>query len=182
MAAVQNAGLALDWAARTLGLTWPQLITAARATPPGANGVSFLPFLTGERGGIADATSRAAWLGLQASTTRQDLARAAVEAMIFVVRRGAELLGPIGPTVRLTGGGGRDPLVRQLLADSLGVEVRRTELRSASATGAAMLAAQGVGTALAVPAAEGMAALPRRDDALDESYGHWCGRVRAAVA
>jgi xylulokinase len=182
MAAVQNAGLALDWTARLLGLRWPQLIAAAAATAAGAGGVSFLPFLTGERGGFAGPTSRGSWLGLQASTTREDLARAAVEAMVFVVRRAAELLGPIGPTVRLTGGGGREPLIRQLLADCLGVEVHRTEVRSASATGAALLAARAVGTPLAVRPAGGGAVPPRTDEALDESYRRWCDRLGAADA
>ncbi|PZF97022.1 FGGY-family carbohydrate kinase [Micromonospora deserti] len=182
MAAVQNAGLALDWAGFVLGLSWPELVAAAQESPAGAGGVSFLPFLTGERGGLAGPASRGAWLGLQASTTRAELARAALEAMVFAVRRSAELLGPIGPAVRLTGGGGRETLVRQLLADCLGVEVRRTEIRSASATGAAILAARGAGVRLAVPGRESPPVAPRDDPALEEAYRRWCERLPAADA
>ena len=200
MAAVQNAGLALDWAIRVLGLSWPELVAAVRSTPAGAGGVSFLPFLTGERGGLARPTSHGGWLGLRAGTSRAELARAALEAMVFVVRRAAELLGPVGPAVRLTGGGGREPLVRQLIADSLGVLVLRTEVRSASATGAAALAAQAVGTPLAVrPSSQASttptatiepatitepAAIiePRPNEALDESYRRWRDRIPAADA
>jgi xylulokinase len=58
MAAVQNAGLALDWVRRLLGLDWPDLLAMAARVPAGAGGVSFLPFLTGERGGIAPVDSR----------------------------------------------------------------------------------------------------------------------------
>ncbi|MEJ3744717.1 FGGY family carbohydrate kinase [Actinomycetes bacterium KLBMP 9797] len=177
MAAVQNAGLALDWVARTLGLDWPELVAAATAVPAGARGVSFLPFLTGERGGIADPSSRGGWWGLTAATSRADLARAAVEAMIFTVRRAAELLGPLGPAVRLTGGGGREPLVRRLLADALGVPVRRIEVRSASATGAAMLAARATGVRLIPKRAESPEVAPRANPALEDAYERW----RAAI-
>ena len=49
MAAVQNAGLALDWVMTVLGLSWEDLVTVLSAPAP-RRGVSFLPFLTGERG------------------------------------------------------------------------------------------------------------------------------------
>ena len=45
----------------------------------------------------------------------------------------------------MTGGGVRAPFVRRLLADALGRPVRRVAVRSATAVGAAMLAARGVG-------------------------------------
>jgi xylulokinase len=177
MAAVQNAGLALDWAGRILGLTWAELVAAAGGVPAGAGGVSFLPFLTGERGGLAGPASRGGWLGLQASTGRANLARAAVEAIIFAVRQAAELLGPPGGTVLLTGGGGREPLIQQLLADALGVVVRRVEVRSASATGAAVLASGGT----VVPhRIEDTRVEPGANEPLAEAYARWCARVPAA--
>ena len=94
----------------------------------------------------------AAWLGLDQATTRDDLARAALEALVFTVRRAVELL-PAAPAsaagpVCLTGGGGREPALQQLLADVLGREVQRVEVRSSSATGAAVLAARGTGGVL----------------------------------
>ena len=95
MAAVQNAGLALDWVMTVLGLSWADLVTVL-STPAPRHGVSFLPFLTGERGALAQPDSRAAWLGLDQATTRDDLARAALEALVFTVRRAVELL-PAAP-------------------------------------------------------------------------------------
>ncbi len=180
MAAVQNAGLALDWAGRMLGLSWPELVAAAQVTPPGAGGVTFLPFLTGERGGLAGPHSHGGWLGLRASTSRAELARAALEAMVFTLRRAAELLGPLGPRITFTGGGGREPLIRQLIADSLGVPVQRIEVRSASATGAALLAAQAVGVALPVHTGPSELREPARNPALAESYRRWVARLPAA--
>ncbi len=49
LAAVQNAGLALDWALRVLGLGWEDGLALARTAPDRAGGVTFLPFLTQHR-------------------------------------------------------------------------------------------------------------------------------------
>ena len=185
MAAVQNAGLALDWVMTVLGLSWQDLVDILSAPAP-RQGVSFLPFLTGERGALAQPDSRAAWLGLDQATTRDDLARAALEALVFSVRRAVELL-PAAPAaaagpVCLTGGGGREPALQQLLADVLGREVQRVEVRSSSATGAAVLAARGTGGALAPHRRQGPVVNPRRAVALDEAYERWLSRVRVADA
>lgn len=176
LAAVQNAGLALDWALRVLGLTWDDGLVLARTVPDGARGVTFLPFLTGERGGVAGPDARGAWTGLVEDTGRAELVRAAVEGTVFSVAAAVDLLAPAPSTtsgshgdaerpqprarpragsasgeagedgeVVVTGGGTRDPLVRRLLADALGRPVRRVRLRSATAVGAALLAARGTG-------------------------------------
>ncbi len=183
MAAVQNAGLALDWVMSVLGLSWEDLV-AVLATPASRRAVSFLPFLTGERGALAQPDSRAAWVGLDQATTRDDLARAALEALAFSVRRAVELLpagaaSAAGP-VCLTGGGGREPALQQLLADVLGREVQHVAMRSASATGAAVLAARGTGTPLSPHRRQGPVVTPRRAVALEESYQRWLRRVPVA--
>jgi xylulokinase len=182
MAAVQNAGLALDWVRRLLGLDWPDLFAMAARVPAGAGGVSFLPFLTGERGGIAPADSRAAWLGMTAGTSRDELVRAAVEAMVFTVGRAVDLLEGGGRPVRLTGGGGRSDLVGQLLADALAVPVRRVTVPGASATGAAMLAARGVGVTLSPAAEYGPRLDPRPAGPLRAAYRRWLDRLEAGAA
>jgi xylulokinase len=147
MAALQNGGSAWEWVCGVLGMSWSDLFAAADATPAGAGGVSFRPFLTGERGGVARPSDRGGWSGLHPGTTRADLARAAVEGVVFAIGAGFALLEvPEGEEpVVLTGGGARPPVVRQLLADVLRRPVRPLPLRSASALGAAVLAARGVG-------------------------------------
>ena len=88
-------------------------------------GVGFRPFLTGERGGVAGPDDRGGWTGLQPGTTRADLARAAVEGVVFAVGAAADLLDvPDDGAVVLTGGGARSGVVRQLLADVLRRPVR----------------------------------------------------------
>lgn len=181
MLAIQNGGFALTWAQRQLSTSWDSAVALASAVPPGSRGAVFLPFLTGERGGIAPVSASAGFRSLTTSTERPEMLRAAFEAYAFMVRRGLEVLGsPAGPLV-LSGGGARGPWVRQLLADVLGRPVSYVALRSASAVGAAALAARGVGVELAVPAT-----VVRTDpsgsavrDGLDEAYVRWVEELQA---
>jgi xylulokinase len=82
--------------------------------------------------------------------------------------------------VLLSGGGGRDPWVRQLLADVLGRPVTYVPLRSASATGAAVLAARALGHRLPVPATvvEVEPGSAGERAALDGAYRRWVGALR----
>ncbi|TFV63678.1 carbohydrate kinase [Geodermatophilus sp. DF01-2] len=172
MAALQNGGLAWSWVCGVLGMTPAELFDAAAGTPPGAGGVVFRPFLTGERGGVAGPDDRGGWTGLSAGTTRAELARAAVEGVVFAVGAAAELLEGSGPVV-LTGGGGRPVVVQQLLADVLATPVRFLPIRSASAVGAALLAARGTGAE--VPAWQEPARLvePRSASELRAARDRW---------
>jgi xylulokinase len=147
MAALRNGGSAWAWVCRVLGLSWPELFAAADAVRPGAGGAVFRPYLSGERAGVAPAAERGSFRGLHPGVTRADLARAAVEGVLLAVADAAGLLpGPAAAEpVLLTGGGVRSPVVRQLLADVLGRPVRHLRLRSASAVGAALLAARATG-------------------------------------
>ncbi|ADB76764.1 xylulose kinase [Geodermatophilus obscurus DSM 43160] len=172
MAALQNGGLAWSWVCGVLGLTPVELFDAAATVPTGAGGVVFRPFLTGERGGVAGPADRGGWTGLSASTTRAELARAAVEGVVFAVAAAADLLGGEGPVV-LTGGGGRPAVVQQLLADVLAVPVRFLPIRSASAVGAALLAARGTGTEVATGQQPGRPVEPRPGPELAAALDRW---------
>lgn len=180
MLAIQNGGFALTWALRQLSASWDSAVALASAVPPGSRGAVFLPFLTGERGGVAPISVSAGWRSRTTSTERPEMVRAAFEAYAFTVRRGLEVLGsPVGPLV-LSGGGGRDPWVRQLLADVSGRAVSYVALRSASAVGAAALAARGVGVELDVPATVVRTGPngPAERDALDEAYARWVAELQ----
>lgn len=176
MLAVQNGGLALEWVQGVLGLSWDDFVAAAQASTAGAKGVRFLPFLTSERGGLAAPDSTASWSGLSAAAGRQELARSALEALAFTVRRGVELLGSPPARVLLCGGGARHEWVRQLVTDVLGRPVEHLPQRSASAVGAALLAARG---RRETPHAqvESHTVLPARAAALDHEYDAWLAAV-----
>jgi xylulokinase len=177
MAALQNGGSAWSWVCGVLGLSWAELFEAAASTPPGAGGVVFRPFLTGERGGVAGPADRGGWSGLHPATTRADLARAAVEGVGFAIAASFGLLDvPAGEEpVVLTGGGARSAVVQQLLADVLRRPVRHLRLRSASAVGAAVLAGQGSGVDVVPQRDAGPLVVPRPAPELDAATERWAG-------
>ena len=159
MAAMQNAGIALEWVRTTLGATWDDVYAEAFAVPPGAEGLIFLPYLTGERTPYFDPLARGAWVGLRLSHSRGHLLRAALEGVAFAVRQGLEALlatGVAATELRLAGGGTFDARWRQLLADVLEQPLLATATTAASALGAALLAGVGFG---AWPDAQRVAAL-----------------------
>jgi xylulokinase len=159
MAAMQNAGIALEWVRATLGATWEEVYAEAFAVPAGAEGLIFLPYLTGERTPYFDPTARGAWIGLRLSHSRGHLLRAALEGVAYAVRQGLEALlatGVAATELRLAGGGSYDARWRQLLADVLEQPLLATASTSASALGAALLAGIGHG---AWPDAQRVAAL-----------------------
>ena len=159
MAAMQNAGIALEWVRIMLGATWDEVYAEAFAVPPGAEGLVFLPYLTGERTPYFDPLARGAWIGLRLSHSRGHLLRAALEGVAFAVRQGMEALlatGVAATELRLAGGGSLDPRWRQLLADVLEQPLLATATTAASALGAALLAGVGFG---AWPDAQRVAAM-----------------------
>ncbi len=176
MAALRNGGSAWTWVREVLGLSWAELLGAVGGVAAGAGGVLFRPFLTGERGGVAGPEDRGGWTGLSAATTRADLARAAVEGVAFAVAAAAGSLGgEDGTPVVVTGGAARAPEVQQVLADVLDRPVQHLGLRSASAVGAAVLAARGVGADVEPQRRPGPVVVPRPDARLAEAARRWAG-------
>ena len=164
MAAMQNAGIALEWVRTTLGATWDEVYAEAFNVAPGADGLLFLPYLTGERTPHFDPNARGAWVGLRLTHSRGHLLRAALEGVAFAVRQGLEALlatGVPATELRLAGGGTFDPRWRQLLADVLEQPLLASTTPAVSALGAAMLAGVGFG---AWPDAQRVAALAAPPD------------------
>src|SRR4051812_8789834 len=156
MAAIQNAGLALEWALKALGASWDDAYREAFSVRPGAGGVTFLPYLSGERTPHLDPGARGAWVGLGLAHGRAHLLRAAFEGVAFALRDGLESLeeaGVLAPELRLAGGGTSKAPWRKLLADVLGRPLGLLPYSvapTASARGAALLAglAQGAYTSV----------------------------------
>ncbi len=156
LAAAQNVGVTLDWVCRTLGASWGELYAAA-GRPWRADTPVFLPYLAGER--WDHQASGGAWTGLTLAHQRDDLLRAALEGVAFLLRGKLDDLRSVGgvpAVIRLAGGGSRHPAWRQLLADALSVPLIPAagplagETGWLTARGAAMLAAAAAGL---VPAA-----------------------------
>jgi xylulokinase len=125
--------------------------------PPGSDGLFFLPYLTGERTPYPDPLARGAFIGLTVRHSQAHLTRAVLEGVAFGLCDSFELMKSAGlpdvSQVRITGGGARSALWRQILADVLGVELVSVHTAEGAAYGAAILAATGAGAFPNVPAA-----------------------------
>lgn len=124
------------------------LVAEAAGAPPGADGVTFLPYLQGERTPHRDASLRAAFVGLSLAHSRAHLTRAVLEGVGFALRDSLGILQELGMTPRyllLTGGGAKNAFIRRLLADIFGVPVTTVNREEGPAYGAALLAAVGAG-------------------------------------
>jgi xylulokinase len=144
MAAMQNAGLALNWVRSILGFTWEELHAAFDPARIPADLV-FLPYLAGERTPFMDSSLRAAWTGMALHHTREDLAAAALTGVALSILDGLRALRKAGAEVtrlRVTGGGSQTPGFTQFLCDLLAVPLKLTETPNASGLGAARLAAR----------------------------------------
>jgi xylulokinase len=129
-------------------LSYDQLTALAAEVPIGAEGLLFLPYLTGERTPHLDPLARGAFVGLTARHGLGHLARAAMEGVVFSLRDGLEIMRGLGLAlneVRATGGGGRSPLWRQMQADIYGAAVATLAAEEGPAYGAALLAGVGAG-------------------------------------
>lgn len=120
----------------------------AAAAPRGAGGVTFLPYLQGERTPHRDSSARGALLGLSLAHDRSHISRAVNEGICFAMRDSLEILRAmeLAPEeLLLTGGGARSPFIRRLQAEIYGLPVRTVDREEGPAYGAALLAAVGVG-------------------------------------
>jgi len=120
--------------------------TDAKDVPPGANGVMFLPFLTGERAPFVAPDATASFLGMRATTTKADLARAVMEGASFSLRHClSDKNAPTPEQVVLTGGGARNALWCQIVADVLGVTILANDGEDHGLWGAAILGGACIG-------------------------------------
>ncbi|MFC3999049.1 xylulokinase [Nocardiopsis sediminis] len=143
LAAIANAGLALEWAVRVFGATWDELYAAADRD----GGPVFRPHLSPERGAPGAAGS---FTGLRAGHGRADLLHAVLVGVAEAIAEAVDVLAERdGTPVRTAGGGARDPRWRRLLERVLARPLEPVPgAGAASVRGAALLAAEGTGTAV----------------------------------
>lgn len=149
MGVMLSAAGSYDWFREKLApeKSFDNLNALAADIAPGAEGLIFLPYLSGERTPHPDPLARGAFVGL---TLRHDLAhmtRSVLEGVTFGMRDSLELIRGLGvePTRIVTSGGGaRSALWRQMQADIYGVPVVTVNATEGAAYGAALLGAVGV--------------------------------------
>jgi xylulokinase len=144
MGVMLSAAGSLRWFRETLApeSEYAALIAEAERSAPGADGVTFLPYLAGERTPHADPNARGAFVGLSQHHGRGALTRAVLEGVAFGLRDSLELLAELGvrPAAgRVSGGGARSELWLRIVASVLGLPLDRTAVEEGAAYGAALL-------------------------------------------
>lgn len=145
LVATLNAARVLDAIARLLGVDHTELSRLALAAPAGAGGLTLVPYFEGERTpNLPDATASLTGMTF-ASTTRENLARAAVEGMLRGLTAGFDALRGLGVPISralLIGGGAQSEAVRRIAPDVFGVPVELPPPGEYVALGAARQAAR----------------------------------------
>jgi xylulokinase len=118
-----NATKVTEAVARWLGVDHAAVDALALAAPAGANGVVVVPYFDGERTPNRPNASGTI-VGLRTSTTREDLARAAIEGVVCGLLDGLDALTAAGVradgNIRLIGGGARSAAFQRVVADLSG--------------------------------------------------------------
>jgi len=158
---MQMAGGSYQWArdqlcsieqqaAQSLGISPYELMNiSAEKSPPGANGLIFLPYLLGERSPRWNPRARGAFVGLTVRHTRADMVRAVLEGITMNLRVILDAFTAQGAQIsdmRVIGGGARGRFWNQMMADIYGIPVHRLAiLQEATSMGAAVAGGVGVG-------------------------------------
>jgi xylulokinase len=142
--AIFSAGTAFNWVKGIMAkeLSYKEIDAESATSPIGANGVLFIPTLSGPKG-------RGGFVGLELRHTRADLLRATQEGIALGLRNvltELKKLTEVKEPLILVGGGANSAFARQLTADVYHVEVQRSSIgQQCAALGAAVLAGIGTG-------------------------------------
>jgi len=144
MGVMLSAAGSLQWFRDTFAsdVDYETLVATAEPWPPGAEGLTFLPYLAGERTPHADPDARAVFEGLSLRHDLGGLVRAVLEGVAYGLRDSLELLRELGiePQVgRVSGGAARSRLWLRIIASVLGLPLELTAVEEGSAYGAALL-------------------------------------------
>jgi len=135
------------------GAGFKELDDGAAQVAPGCGGLTFLPYLTGERCPHFDPNARGAFIGIHSSMTQGHFSRAVLEGVCYAQKQVFDIIKASSPdlstdSIAVAGGGAKSPLWQQILADVFNMPVR-TVFGSAEggSFGAALIARVGCGMA-----------------------------------
>ena len=109
----------------------------------GRNQVFFLPYMMGERSPINDVRARGTFVGMTMSTTRADLIQAVLEGVSFAIRDSLEVARSLGIDISssmICGGGAKSPLWQRIMANVLGITLKKAATEQGPGFGGAILA------------------------------------------
>lgn len=147
MGATMSAGLSMKWLGNLLGTQYGQLDSSAEKIAPGAGGLLFLPYLSGERTPHLNPDISGMFWGLSINTGPAQMARAVMEGVAYSLRECIELCGSLGLSSDeyvASGGGTQSPVWLQIQADVYGVPLKVTNVKHHAGVGAAIVAGSGI--------------------------------------
>ena len=185
MGVMLSAGGSLRWLRETIapGSSYDDLIAEARAVAPCATGLTFLPYLSGERTPLMDPQASGAFVGLRLTHGRAHLTRAVLEGVAYGLASCVALMRGLGVDPHdfvATGNGMSGDLWRSIISATVDRPLRPLEVDEGPAFGAALLAAVGSGEFASVEAA--VAAAVRVAPAGDVPPSHLVERYRSGYA
>jgi xylulokinase len=158
------------------------LVDEAARWEPGTDGLTFLPYLTGERTPHADPDARGAFTGLEIRHDRGALVRAVLEGVACGLRDSLDLVAGLGTSApergRASGGGARSELWLKIVASVLELPLERIAVEEGAAYGAALLG--GVAGGMWADVQEAVAACVRTRDTV-EPVAEWIEPYRELV-
>jgi len=128
----------------------------AERVPIGSNRLLFLPYIMGERSPVLNPEARGVFFGLSGVHKRPDMLRAVMEGVVYSQRDCLDVLREMNvPFTQMmaTGGGGRSPMWRQMMADVFDCPIVTSDNKEGPALGVAILAGVGAGLYSGIPAA-----------------------------
>lgn len=145
-----SSGSIIKWFRHELapGQAYAELDTEAAAVAVGSDGLILLPYFIGEKTPIHDPLARGVFFGLTLRHTRAHLYRAVLEGIAYGFYHHLQVLQERGLGIRkarVTNGGARSQLWRQITADVLGLALEQIAHHPGSSLGAAFVAGMGVG-------------------------------------
>lgn len=176
MGVMLSAAISRNWYRDQIdarGVSHRELDEQAREVPPGSEGVWYLPYLNGERTPHRDPHARGVFFGLSQLHSRKHLNRAVLEGVAYGLRDSLELIRELGmdpEQIRVTGGGAKSPLWRQILADVFGRPVVTLKVEEGPAFGAALIA--GVGSCTYSDLSEAVEAAVETDQTVQPDPEH----------
>jgi xylulokinase len=158
MGVMLSCGGALSWYRNAVrpGTRFSEIDEEAERARPGCDGLTFLPYLSGERSPHNDPHARGAWAGLTLSHGGPQMSRSVLEGVTFGLFDSLERIKRLGGEcreIRVTGGGAKSRFWRQLIADVFQAECSTLAVDQGPAFGAALLAGVGIGIWSSVEAA-----------------------------
>lgn len=157
---MQTAGATLRWFRESLGekgyergpnsdrASYDRYNEAAKSVQAGSKGLVFLPYLEGERTPHWDSKARGMFFGVTTEHQKKHFIRAIMEGVGYSLRDSTEIMEELGidiSKIRVTGGGYRSDIWRQIVADITEKKIQYSTVKEGSAFGAALLSGIGSG-------------------------------------